>query len=294
MRKRSANKEVNLDDMVRSGPQSAYEALQLYRSKAIRMKTKNPNETIAALQVLASGTVCLLENNYENAGAELSNVFLEFLVEFNSNINNQEIRQLVYSIDDRFPSKSSYRVEYLKGCVKWTSSNSNVSELGDRSLQTRLGECLWDMNANDKSAVTHFVAGEAPGLFLSKIYDSYPETDSASQLSREKALTVGIVTFLSFENLRDANELKSQYFKKYSITPATINDSPLLSFCSYLLQTCQRDAAPLFKQLVNTYAEQLDFDESVPQLLMGPIALKFFDIRPKVNPMMSMLQSMLS
>ena len=56
----------------------------------------------------------------------------------------------------------------------------------------------------------------------------------------------------------------------------------------------RRDAAPLFKQLVNAYASEVEFDESIPALLMGPIASKLFNIKPKVNPMMSMLQSMLA
>lgn len=55
-----------------------------------------------------------------------------------------------------------------------------------------------------------------------------------------------------------------------------------------------RDAAPLFKQLVNGYASEVEFDESIPALLMGPIASRLFNIKPKVNPMMSMLQSMLA
>jgi hypothetical protein len=47
---------------------------------------------------------------------------------------------------------------------------------------------------------------------------------------------------------------------------------------------------------VNTYASRLDFDENIPLLLTGPIGMKFFNIVPKqqVNPMMSMLQQMLS
>jgi hypothetical protein len=38
----------------------------------------------------------------------------------------------------------------------------------------------------------------------------------------------------------------------------------------------------------------LDFDDTVPSLLMGPIGAKFFGIQPKSNPMMSMLQQMLA
>ena len=51
-------------------------------------------------------------------------------------------------------------------------------------------------------------------------------------------------------------------------------------FCDYLLQTCMRDAATLFKQLCNTYISHLSWDPILPALLMGPIATRIFNIPP--------------
>ena len=82
----------------------AYEALQLYRSKAIRQKSKNDIE--GAIQILATGAITLLENKYDNAGSELSNLFLDTLVANSKDLSSDTgLRDLVYKID------SAYTVE---------------------------------------------------------------------------------------------------------------------------------------------------------------------------------------
>ncbi len=284
IKKRVAKKEVDLDAMVLTGQSGAYEALQLYRSRAIRFKTKN--DPTGAYTALAAGAKCLLINKYENAGAELADLFLEILTEYNITFT-EAIKTLAMEIDESFLDKASpKRAEYLKGCVKYTVT-CGTRELGDPAFQTKLAVCYWDKE--DKNACHHFAAGEAPLLLNSKIQEKYPNANQ--QLERDQAVTLGIVNFLSLENLRDANELMFAFMNDQKAKGFKTN-SELLKFDDYVLQTCKRDAAPLFKQLVNAYASILDYDDNIPSLLLGPIALRFFNIKPKVNPMMSMLQSM--
>jgi len=278
----------DLEKLVKTGPAGAYEALQLYRSKSIRFKAKNEPEE--AMKILAAGCTSLLENGYENAGAELSVLFLEQLNEMNKDIaTDSELRNQVYKIDGNYPTASPKRVDFLKGCLKWTIA-CGIRLLGDPAIHHRLASCLWDIE--DKGAMYHFAAGEAPGLLCDAIFTKYPNKDKEMQAKRDRSLTTGIVHFLSLENLRDANELHTLFLKQQKSRKFSAN-SELLQFCSYLLQTCRRDAAPLFKIIVNKYTEALDYDESVTTLIMGPIAFKFFKIQPKVNPMMSMLQNMI-
>jgi hypothetical protein len=278
----------DLETLVKTGPSGAYEALQLFRSKAIRFKSKNDPE--AALKTLAVGCTSLLENGYENAGAELSVLFLEQLNEMNKDIElDAEVRDIVYKIDGSYPVMSPKRVEFLKGSLKWTIA-CGTRALGDPAIHHRLAACLWDVE--DKGASYHFAAGEAPGLLCDAIFAKYPEKEKDQQAKRDRALTTGIVHFLSLENLRDANELHTQFQKQQKARKFTAN-SELLQFCTYLLQICRRDAGTLFKSLVNSYTNALDYDEAVTTLIMGPIAFKFFKIQPKVNPMMSMLQNMI-
>lgn len=287
-RKRTAQGAKNEDElatMVQSGPQGAYEALQLYRSRSIRLKNKNDVE--GAMKSCTAGTILLLENNYENAAKELADVLLELFAETHQAVND-ETRGMLYSISEKFPPRSAHRVEFLKACIKWSAEHGS-KEGGDPVLHTKLAECLWDNQ--DKNAANHFAQGEAPKLFSEKIFATY--SNASDNEARDRALTVGVVNFLALENLRDANEL----YRTYTTTAQAKGypvDSALLTFCDYLLQVSRRDAQPLFKQIVNEYASVVDFDDQVPTLLMGPIASKLFGIKPKVNPMMSMLQSMMS
>jgi hypothetical protein len=284
-RKRAAKKEVDLDEMVASGPAGAYEALQLYRSRAIRLRTKD--DIMGAIKTTAVGAKCLLVKGYDTAGSELATLFLDLVNEQSYDLN-EDLRALVYEIDDAYPKTSASRIEFLKGAVKWTIACGR-KELGDAQLQTRLADCLWEVK--DKTASYHFAAGEAPLQFCDKIFATY--TEANQQDKRDQSLILGVTNFLALENLRDANEMVFAFKKTCKANGYALN-SKLMQFCDYLLQTCRRDAAQLFKQLVNAYASDLDFDDTVPTLLMGPIAVRLFGIKPKINPMMSMLQSMIS
>jgi len=291
-RKRNAQKkEVDLESMVQSGASGAYEALQLYRSRAIRHKLKN--ELSESIQTCSNGTVCLLENGFENAATELATMLIDIVTEFTVPMSEE-----YYNIVDKIVSKyalfpkSTHVIEFLKLSIKW-----GLGTTFENNLHLKLGECLWN-NADYRNAIHHFVLSENPKVLNDKLFALYPQDATTAAVEdaevdrdtlRERYLTLGVVNFLAVENLRDANDLFHHY--KHTLTTATA--TALITFCEYLLQVCRRDAAPLFKQLVNAYASVVDFDEQVPTLLMGPIALRFFNIKPKVNPMMSMLQSMM-
>ena len=373
-------KEVDVDAMVVSGSQGAYEALQLYRSRAIRYKTKNDNQN--AILTLNQGAKVLFLHSYKNAGAELANLLVDFLTELGEEVTSAQVDMIlelntlfdvtkespegVAVTDDNHHNHFSNKLEFLKNSVKW-SSKYGTYESGDSKLNIALGLCLWETplpkkpvanpanpnmasvmenytkalqvySVNKSSAIYHLVCGEAP-FQLNQVIQSIPVTTQPvgsemekGIITKDRALTLGVLTFLSLENLKDANELLNYYRlsragelnnetaadgtkrsgsptaatkhkKTTSHATAAANDkfefateSELEKFCRYLLLTCHRDAAPLFKTLVNTYAKILDYDENVPALLTGPIGLKFFNIQQKqqINPMMNMLQQMLS
>ncbi|RYG67359.1 DUF410 domain-containing protein [archaeon] len=282
----NVKREVDLTSMVQSGPQGAYEALQLYRSRAMRLKAKN--DIAGALKAVSEGSVVLLQNGYENAGAECADIFVGLLTETSQAVS-EETKQTIFEIDSKFAPRSGHRVEFLKSCIKWTIA-CGERDLGDAQLHVTLGGALWDGsgNAQDKSSIYHFAAGEAPGALLEKILGSFT---AEQRVLREQAVVLGVVHFLSLENLRDARALYTQFLAR---TGAQADGSELLRFADFVLQTARREAGPLFKGLVNAFASALDFDDTVPTLLTGPVASKLFGIKPKVNPMMSMLQSMMS
>ena len=279
--KRRVKAEVDLDSLVSSGAEGAYEALQLYRSRAIRHKSKD--NILEAINAAAHGAKQLISKGYVNAGAELSNLVVEFIAEGNLEIN-PALRTVLFDIDAAFPSTHPLRVEFLKAAVK-VSIATGQRELGDAILHLRLANCLWEQQ--DKNAIYHFVLSEEPEVLAQKI--GHAETI----LQRDRNLTLAVLHFLALENLRDANEL-FRALKRIEKAKEVPFDTELVTFVDYLLQTSRRDAGPLFKSLVNAYAPHLGFDETVETLLMGPIAQRLFNIQPKSNPMMSILQNFLS
>ena len=290
MRKRAAakaNKDVDLDALVATGPTGAYEALQLYRSRAIKKKTKG--EFMGAVKVLADGACCLLKHTFTTAGAELATLLVEMVDEEHKDLD-ADLRSTLYAVDDSFDPKSPQKVEFLKGCVKWTVS-SGSRENGDPAFHVRLANCLW-ANGDTKNAYSHFAAGEAPEELVQRLEDTYPNSNQLEP--KVRGLTLGVLHFLALENLRDANDLMDNFNRRQKAKGGKPPKAELLTFLDYLLQTCRRDAQPLFKTLVTKYASDLDFDETAPALLMGPIGQRLFGIAPKVNPMMSMLQNMLN
>ena len=204
-RRRTKKDEVDLDSLVASGDQGAYEALQLFKSRSMRFKTKD--NVMGAINVSSHGAKLLLSKGYVNAGAELANLVIDLINEVGMEINPQ-IRALIFEIDNEFPAASPFRTEFLKSCVKSTIANGQ-RELGDATMHLRLANCLWDVK--DKNAIYHFVLSEEPELFAQKIDQSYGNAESLDK--RDQTIAMAILHFLALENLRDANEL-FRFFKK--------------------------------------------------------------------------------
>lgn len=204
-RRRTKKDEVDLDSLVASGDQGAYEALQLYKSRSMRFKTKD--NIMGAINAASHGSKVLLSKGYINAGAELANLVVDLINEVGMEINPQ-IRSLIFDMDNEFPPGSPFRIEFLKSCVKSTIANGQ-RELGDATIHLRLANCLWEIK--DKNAVYHFVLSEEPEIFAQKIDQTYGNSESLEK--RDQTLTMAILHFLALENLRDANEL-FRFFKK--------------------------------------------------------------------------------
>lgn len=286
-RKAQQKKEVNLTELIQSGDAGAYEALQLYRSRALRQKAKS--DVTNALQTAAEGSTLLLRNGYKSAGCELAMLMVDFLNESGVDFNN-DTHALIIDVDDSFEefSPKEGRQDFLKACIKWTQT-CGTRDMGDAQLHVRHGQALWQ-NQEYKKAVHPFVAGEAPESLGQRIGDTF--TKQSDAVERDRVLTMGVCHFIAIENMRDANKLFAN-FKKSNPNA----DTKLVRFCDQLLQCCRRDATELFKELVNCVRKDIqgwEDQETVFNLLMGPIGQKYFNIPPKVNPMMQMMQQLLS
>lgn len=279
----------NLDTMITSGDQAtAYEGLQLYRSRSNRAKQKKDFD--GAIRIAAQGSKSLLSNSYDTAGHELAMVVLELLEESNKDLD-PDIRAYIVEIDEAFEASSPSRLAFLKACVKWSVANGQ-RKLGDPLVHSRLALCMMDTNQT-RLGMYHFAAGECPGLLIDKLFVPFYMDTAEGELERDRLLCLAVLYYLSLENLRDAHELVQLYRKALKGHGKKDYHSALLSFSDYLTQTARRDALPLFKKLCNTYSSALEFDPVIPSLLTGPIGQRLFNLEPPKANMMDLLQGML-
>ena len=125
-----------LDNLIAQGPEGAYEALQLFRSRALRFKTKN--ETKSALDAAAHGAKSLLRASHTHAGSELTALFINILDESGAELDSEN-RTIVNEIDSAFEHNegdvaANLRTDFLKSCIKWSQA-SGTRELGDPQVR---------------------------------------------------------------------------------------------------------------------------------------------------------------
>ena len=264
-----------LEGMCTSGDANkAYEALQMYRSRANRHIHKG--ELDGVLNVCSKGAIVLASNGYDSAALELCMRLIEFL-EAEKTPLESTLRNTLYQIDDAFSEGSKSRSSFLKCLIRWDRV-CGARVMGDPMLHSRLAYNLWENTETQLQATHHFAQGEAPDRLISKL------ADIADEQYRDQLMTMGVLHFLAVENLRDANDLFA-HCKKLST-----HTSNLMTFCDFLLQTCRRDAAPLYQKLCMSYSNDLIFDDSIPNLIKGPIAGIYFGLQPQgANPLFQSL-----
>lgn len=289
-RKRAKEKQDScsaLDTMIKSGDQAtAYEGLQLYRSRSNRAKQKKDID--GAIRIAAQGSKSLLASGYDTAGHELAMVVLDLLEENNKDLD-PDIRSNIVEIDEAFEPSSASRLAFLKACVKWSVANGQ-RKIGDPLVHSRLALCMMGTQQT-RLAMYHFAAGECPQLLIDKLFSLYKDTPE-DELERDRLLCLAILYFLSLENLRDSHDTIQLYRKALKNLGKKDYQSDLLSFSDYITQTSRRDALPLFKKLCNSYSTVLDYDPVIPSLLTGPIGQRIFGLEPPRANMMDLLQGM--
>lgn len=134
--------DADLEILTQRGPDGAYEALQLYRSRALRYKTKGDSKS--AINTACAGAKALLKGSYVHAGSELSALMITLLDESAAELD-AESRAMVNDVDSAFEQadkdgNSVQRTDFLKSCIKWSQ---NTKELGDPQLHVRLGKFLF-------------------------------------------------------------------------------------------------------------------------------------------------------
>ncbi|KAK1570748.1 hypothetical protein Q3G72_006524 [Acer saccharum] len=282
---------------------NSYGAQQMYKSMCARYVSAQRYSE--ALDLLQSGACLQLKKNQITCGAELAALFVDTLVKGKIPYNDESLGRVrkIYELFPQIPVKhdlgldddvqelaealgaAKIRVEccssFLKAALRW-SVEFGAPRLGSPEIHVMLAEYLYSESPElDMARVSyHFVRGNNPMKFASTLVNfmskCYPGED-------DLAIARAMLMYLSMGNLKDANLLMEEIMKHVEAEQLEFCHSDLMQFISYLLQTLQRDAFPLFSMLRTNYKPSIDREPAFNEML-DEIAEKFYGIKRR-NPL---------
>ncbi|KAK4836334.1 hypothetical protein QYF36_021505 [Acer negundo] len=282
---------------------NSYGAQQMYKSMCARYVSAQRYSE--ALDLLQSGACLQLKKNQITCGAELAALFVDTLIKGKIPYNDESLGRIrkIYELFPQIPVKhdlgldddvqelaealgaAKIRVEccssFLKAALRW-SVEFGAPRLGSPEIHVMLAEYLYSESPElDMARVSyHFVRGNNPMKFASTLVNfmskCYPGED-------DLAIARAMLMYLSMGNLKDANLLMEEIMKHVEAEQLEFCHSDLMQFISYLLQTLQRDAFPLFSMLRANYKPSIDREPAFNEML-DEIAEKFYGIKRR-NPL---------
>ncbi|KAF5469197.1 hypothetical protein F2P56_013288 [Juglans regia] len=280
-----------------------YGAQQMYKS--ISARYVSAQRYSEASDILQSGACIQLKHGQITCGAELAVLFVETLVKGKIPYDDETLDRVrkIYKTFPQIPlprhlpdddemqqisealGAAKTRVEgcssFLKAAIKW-SVEFGAHKNGSPELHVMLAEYIYSESPEvDMARVSyHFVRGNNPKNFASILVNftekCYPGED-------DLAIARATLMYVASGNLRDANYLMDEIKKEVASKQLDFNQSDLIQFIIFLLQTLQRDALPLFNMLRASYKTSIEREPAFNELL-DEIAEKFYGVRRR-NPL---------
>ncbi|CAI0442863.1 unnamed protein product [Linum tenue] len=293
-----------LEKVIKDG--NCYGAQQMYKS--ISARYTSVQRFSEALDLLHSGACLQLEKNQVTCGSELAVMFVETLVKAKVPYDDDNLDRVrtIYKLFPQIPvpqhlgeeddvhqlaealAAAKTRVEccssFLRAAIRW-SAEFGPHRSGSPQLHVMLAEYLYSESPElDMAKITlHFVRGDDPKKFASTLVSfmgkCYPGED-------DLAIARAVLMYLSVGNMRDANFLLGEVKQQVEAKKLEFPQTDLIYFISYLLQTLQRDAYPLFSMLRSSYKQSIDREPAFNEWL-DDIGEVFYGVQRR-NPLQGM------
>lgn len=242
--------DAKLQSMVQGGEASAYEALQLYKGRASR--ASNKGDATAAVRTCVHACALFFREGYAMAGHELASYAAEVLSSHGCPLDFDS-RGWVNAMDDAYGENRELRYAFLREAISWSRAVGDRF-YGEPSFHARAADAAWKLGKTT-DALRHFALAEAPVAACERILEM-PAGSVEERNARDDVLLTAVLFFLSFENLRDANEVM-RIFDGRMEQQGKVYDAPRTVFVRQLLLTCERDAAALFRTICDANASFL-------------------------------------
>ena len=241
-----------------------YEALQIYKTLFSRHEAKGEHDE--AMRVASGGVKKLLEHEQLNAGTELGLMMLENWIAHQRPVADSSVA-LVAELQALFAEGAEAfkeRLNFLRAALKWSTRAEGGRPSGAPEVHVLLARAYREAGAASYGqAAEHFARAETPEE-LADLLLAWSACGYASE--RDLFVARSVLTLLAQQNLRDANATFAAFRARCDAAGASL-DTPLAHFLAFLLQTCEREAAPLFQMLQQRYARSLQRDPEFGGLL---------------------------
>ncbi|KAG0169235.1 hypothetical protein DFQ28_003463 [Apophysomyces sp. BC1034] len=289
-----------LKDSVNNG--NYYEAHQMYRTVARRYNKQQKYKH--AIQLLHDGAVSLMQHQQSASGSDLANYMLSTYVTAGTPVDAESLDRVV-EILGLYPSTEPGRKPFIQSAFGWTQKHGDHHE-GDPELHDYVGTMFYHEGQYGLAEEHLLVGTDESADLLGKVANEWAEHQNAVQ--KGLYLARALLQYLAMKNVHHATIMFKSFIQTQSRSPKAtskvrrapadeptdflVYDDAWLNFSQLLLLTIQRDAAELFKQLTQKYAE-LYRDEKGFEELLEDIGLVFFNIA-KPRKQANMLQDLMS
>lgn len=257
---------ANLRDKIKQG--DYYQALQMFR--AIAFRNASAGRHGEAQHLLFEGAKELAQFGHYQSSCDLAEMAVQSLVD-NKVPETPALIDTITAIEGKFPAIApKEQLVFLQLAIRWTADNGPC-EIGNSRLHDQYARRCRTLQMFAAASV-HFTQGDSVLEYASMLNE---RAAVVSPSERDLLLARAVLQYLAIGNLRDANAI----FRTCSATSLYPAQSPLLHFVGFLLPTCERDAAPLFKLLRAKYAQSLQRDPGLAKFV-NETGKVFFNLSP--------------
>jgi hypothetical protein len=271
---------------------SLYESLQLLSSHSHR--ASKAGDVDRALQIAVDGALTLLRFKHVEIASPLACLLADTLRECRAVETSARLSD-ISSISALFAGccvgipphdgRREHHVKFLRGALRWNTA-VGATQYGATAIHELLGDALWGTE-EQADAVSHYAFAEKPDVIAERMFSTGLKGGS---VGRDNLLVQAVLTFLTLENMRDANALMSKY-KAALLKTSEKTLSKNVNFCVFLLKICERNGDQMFKWLFQAFGQSMQNNQAWVSMLTR-IGKIYFGIKPPPN-MLSMIESML-
>eukprot|EP00127_Corallochytrium_limacisporum_P001915 Clim_evm70s88 gene=Clim_evmTU70s88 len=260
-----------------------YEAHQVYRTVYHRYKAAGSFKE--AIELGYRGALALLEVEQWTSGGDLALLVTEGYQNLGLPVDD-EMKNRLLSLFKASKKDTVERRRLFHQSIQW-SIKCGRNTRGDEDLQYWAGKIEGD-SGNFSTAMEHLIMGGDEGAAqLVQVLIAWSQAANPDEY--DMILAKAVFDYLLMMDMKHANNVYEGFLMTHPRRTEPNFVTPLMNFLKFMLLTCERDAAPLWRVLKQKYQGAISRD---PEFMVSveSIGQIYFGERPQQNPMQALMQ----